>query len=194
MFLSACNKPRDRISGLLSIIFEAIMVGYFKVHTGIFTLLNSLETMSITDDVSSTRSKGLFLLFPVTALVVNLGVKIYSMKLLWMPDVVIHKNDEVASKGQPFASPMNGVLVVSGTVVYSLITSFADRTSRLLFYFPLHFTILLIGVPAFAIYKSHPMKLYFEENYFKPIMDTFSLCLSKLQFQTRSNAVIPIIE
>ena len=180
------------MSAFLSITFEAVMVGYFKVHTGIFVLLHSLVPISITSDINNTRSKIIFALLPVASLVVNLGVKIYSMFLKRKLDAAIRDIDDRVASIHSFCLPMDAILIVASTLTYSVLTSFADRTSRLLFYFPLHFTIILIGVPALAIAKNNKMKSHLAENYVKPIMDPIYRCISRLLFLTQSNAVIPI--
>ena len=65
-----------------SIIFEATMASYFKVHTGFYSLLNSIDTISISKEVAANKAKGLLLVFPFSVLIISAIVKLYSVWLV----------------------------------------------------------------------------------------------------------------
>ena len=67
---------------VFSIIFEATMASYFRVHTGFYSLLNSIDTISISKEVAANKAKGLLLVFPFSVLIISAIVKLYSVWLV----------------------------------------------------------------------------------------------------------------
>ena len=65
-----------------SIIFEATMASYFKVHTGFYSLLNSIDTISVSNEIAANKTKALMLALPFLALIISAIVKLYSVWLV----------------------------------------------------------------------------------------------------------------
>jgi len=96
----------------------------------------------------------------------------------------------IAQNLESYAFSIETILGISLSIVYVVVTSFASRKSRLVFFFPLHSTICLIFIPLWSILNNKKMKDQLTDDYLRPVKEWLESIYSKIRHK---NAVVPVL-
>ena len=178
------------VSITFAILFEALVALYLKLHTGFYTLFSSSSTISVANEVSRNVSKAIFLVLPGIALLFNLTIKVYShllnKTLKASQTIFTISAGEQDSNRDVFLMSLKAVFALTLNVAYIILTSHADRTARLVFFFPLNMSLLLVLAPLAIIIRNKQMKAHL----FNQLKNLISYWMRQLP--RRENSIAPV--
>ena len=189
----ALNKIR-LVSVTFSFIFPCFLIYFFNAHPGYFTLFYETESTSFFEDVEHHWAISLYAVLPCSATVVNAIAKIYSDFTKENIDrqvnvFTIYGSNQCSSEGKVILS-LEVTIGISWLIIYTVFSSFADRTARLTFFFPLQIMLLGFILPLIVIKRNKKIINFIKQNNIKPFLGHYLIMLLKKQNST----VVPLQE
>jgi hypothetical protein len=189
----ALNKIR-LVSVTFSFMFPCLLIYFFNAHPGLFSLFHGTESTSFFQDVEHHWATSLYLVLPCSATVVNAIAKIYSDFTKENIDrqvnvFTIYGSMQFNSEGKVILS-LELTIGIAWLIIFTVFSSFADRTARLTIFFPLQIMLLGLLVPLIVIKRNIKIINFMKQNYIKPFLEHHLIMLLK----RHNSTVVPVQE
>ena len=150
------------------------MIFKLRAPSGLFSLLHQPLEKSHFDTFQENNFVLLYLVWPLTAVVVNLATKVYAEKLIknlsesskiftisWPENEVSRIGNRLKRKADRFSFSLNAVIFLPLVILFAVVSSVASRSVKLLIFYPLQMTLMAVALPAFIIQKNPKMSKIF---------------------------------
>ena len=170
------------ISILSSLSFQIIMIFHWNAHSGLFHLLYEGEDKSHFDEFEENRFKMLYLLWPLSAVIINTITKLYTVHLKRELNTEIQvftveqQNFLYSPKTEKISLQLNFVIGIPLTIMFAVFSSIATRRMRLLFFYPLQMTLLSVVLPLLIISRNKKLKKNIEKKITDLRRFAFKIC------------------
>ena len=171
----ALNKIRF-ISTFVSFISPCLIISLYKTQPGLFPLFYNNESTSFVQDLNTNSVKGLYLVLPCSAAVVNIFAKISSNfaknKINPQVEVFTICGSNIISSEKNFTLSIGAAIGIPLLILFGFfLSSFADRVSRLTFFVPVQIMLLGCIIPIFVIKSDPKITNFVKQNYIKPFLE-----------------------
>ena len=177
----------------ISLLWPGIVIASGATPS-VFTFLHGIDNKSLYDYIKTNNALLLNLIFPMTALIVNIAMKIYTDQLhqhMANSDSVFvifgGKTDTTIKQEEKFSFPLGSVIGFPVLVLLTFLTSFASRHLRLLLFSPIQMSLITFVVPCLIVRNNSKIKqrAFNLVTDIKDILETHWRCLKKFRSSTR---------
>jgi hypothetical protein len=169
------------ISVSLSFSFQCFMILILNAPSNVVGLFYQSTSLTIFEEFEEHKSKTLYLVLPLVALIVNVSTKLYSYHLNSQMESAtvhvftiqyLHLNTE--QQKEKFSLSLNSVIGIPIMILFTIVASMASRQTRLLILIPFQMTMMSVLFPIIIISRSEKMK--------KQLFEAYSLSVNSSDF------------
>ena len=148
----------------LSLIWPVVLLASGATPS-FLTHLHGIDGKSHYDYIKSNRVEILNLVFPMSALIINVAMKIYSDQLnrqMAISDsvfVIYGVNTQSAhEREEKFSFSFGSIVGIPAIILLTFFISFGSQNLQLLLFIPIQVSMVNIALPSFIIYKNSKIK------------------------------------
>jgi hypothetical protein len=151
------------LSMIASFTFQCVMIFKLDAHSGLFYLLSEPESKSHFEGYQENYYTTLYLVWPISAIAINAITKIYSIHLrkglnntvsIFTIESQEPTNIQCTEK---FSFSLNAVIAIPLMIAFAVVSSVANRQTRLLILYPFQMTLMGVVLPLLIILKEQKM-------------------------------------